>query len=46
MTLATSVPAVACKRCAVVAAHPYGSHPRFCPNCMRDRRSLGVFNTT
>jgi len=31
------VPMVACVRCAVVAAHPYGHHAERCPNCGRAR---------
>jgi len=32
-----SVPMVACVRCAVAAAHPFGHHPKRCPNCRRLR---------
>lgn len=28
---------VACQRCAVAAAHPFGEHPDVCPNCGRNR---------
>lgn len=30
-------PAVACVRCAVAAAHPYGHYAGTCPNCGRER---------